>query len=116
MTSDMSACRVIVTGGGQGMGRAHCLELARRGARVAVLDRDVDALRETLAMLSPDTALGLECDVADRRAVDQAVEQVAGRFGGAVSDSVLQLDTQGRFTRQFSSGQTSFLPHSLYAH
>lgn len=40
----------------------------------------------------------------------------AGRFGGAVSDSVLQLDTQGRFTRQFSSGQTSFLPHSLYAH
>lgn len=98
MTSDMNGSRVIVTGGGQGMGRAHCLELTRRGARVAVLDRDTDALRETLSLLPGDTALGLECDVADRPAVEQGVEQVAAQFGGVdavISNAGTIHTTQG---------------------
>jgi NAD(P)-dependent dehydrogenase (short-subunit alcohol dehydrogenase family) len=33
---------VIVTGGGRGLGRAHCLELARQGATVVVNDLGVD--------------------------------------------------------------------------
>jgi NAD(P)-dependent dehydrogenase (short-subunit alcohol dehydrogenase family) len=33
----------VVTGGGSGMGRAICLQLARAGRRVAVLDINADA-------------------------------------------------------------------------
>src|SRR6202022_1237450 len=32
---------VIVTGGGRGLGRAHCLELARQGATIVVNDLGV---------------------------------------------------------------------------
>ena len=35
----------IVTGGGRGIGRGHCLHLARAGARVVVNDIDVETAR-----------------------------------------------------------------------
>lgn len=42
----------IVTGAGQGMGRAIALELARAGARLAVCDLQANPLKETVAELS----------------------------------------------------------------
>ncbi len=96
--NDMSGARVIVTGGGQGMGREHCLELARRGALVAVLDRDTAALEETMGLLEGQKALGIACDVADRKAVENAVAQVVQRFGGldaVVSNAGTIHTTQG---------------------
>jgi NAD(P)-dependent dehydrogenase (short-subunit alcohol dehydrogenase family) len=74
----------LVTGGGRGMGRAHCLELARRGARVAAIDLDGDVAEETAQLVrnAGGEAVGIAADVADRRAVEAAVDQVAGRFGG----------------------------------
>lgn len=96
--TDMSGTRVIVTGGGQGMGREHCLQLARRGAQVAVLDRDTAALEETMRLLEGEKAVGLECDVADRATVERAVAETADRFGGldaVVSNAGTIHTTQG---------------------
>lgn len=64
----------LVTGGASGIGAATAAELARRGARVAVLDRDVTGV--------PDGALALRCDVTDAAAVDDAVARVAEELGG----------------------------------
>lgn len=96
--TDMSGTRVIVTGGGQGMGREHCLELARRGAHVAVLDRDTDALEETMKLLEGSGSVGLQCDVSDRGAVERAVAETVERLGGldaVVSNAGTIHTTQG---------------------
>jgi NAD(P)-dependent dehydrogenase (short-subunit alcohol dehydrogenase family) len=62
----------VVTGGSSGIGEA-CAELfAVEGARVAVLDREID---------SRSPHFGLRCDVSDDAEVERAFAQVAGRFG-----------------------------------
>ncbi len=75
--------KAIVTGSGQGIGKAIALELARRGADITVCDlnpetadqtaRDVEALGRT--------ALAIPVDVADSKAVEKAVEQSYRQFG-----------------------------------
>ncbi|KZB85375.1 SDR family NAD(P)-dependent oxidoreductase [Amycolatopsis regifaucium] len=73
----------VVTGAGSGIGRQLALELARRGARLAVSDVDETGLAETVAEIK---ALGAEAegttlDVGDRAAFVAYAAAVAGRFG-----------------------------------
>jgi NAD(P)-dependent dehydrogenase (short-subunit alcohol dehydrogenase family) len=63
----------VVTGGASGIGLATARELASRGARVAVLDRNAEV---------PDPLVGFAADVTDRASVNAAIEAVAARFGG----------------------------------
>lgn len=64
---------VVVTGGGSGLGRATCRELAGRGAHVLVADVDLDGARETARLVEGDesgTAEPAHLDVTDSAAVD----------------------------------------------
>lgn len=70
----------LVTGAGQGIGRAIAIRLAAEGAAVAVADLNPDTARQTAAELGPH-ALGLRTDVTDRASVQQAVAQVREHFG-----------------------------------
>lgn len=45
-------CTFKVTGGGSGLGREICLELARRGCKVAVVDVNSKGCYETVELLS----------------------------------------------------------------
>ncbi|WP_129666364.1 SDR family NAD(P)-dependent oxidoreductase [Phytoactinopolyspora endophytica] len=80
----MSTDTVVVTGAGSGIGRATCLALASRGARVAVVDIDGAAAR-TVAEESLRTgaaaAIPVECDVSSEMAVQAAFEQVGVELG-----------------------------------
>ena len=62
----------VVTGGGSGMGRAICRQLARQGRNVAVLDVNGDAADEVAKEIDSDgvTAMGVQVDVSDRAAID----------------------------------------------
>lgn len=71
----------LVTGAASGIGKAVAERLAREGARVACLDRDAAGARATAASL-PHGALALACDVADAAAVERAVGEALGAFGG----------------------------------
>jgi 2-keto-3-deoxy-L-fuconate dehydrogenase len=63
--------RALVTGGGSGIGEAAARLLAERGARVAVLDRDVSGVSGHVAVTADVTD-----DAAVRAAVEQAVQQL----------------------------------------
>ena len=66
--------RVIVTGGGSGLGAEVARLLAETGGTPAVIDRDVSG--------APGTILRREADVSDRTQVERAVAEIADRLGG----------------------------------
>ena len=74
----------LVTGGSRGIGRAVCLELARRGACVAVnYAGNAAAAEETVEScraMGVD-AFSVQADVADAAACDAMVKEVLSRFG-----------------------------------
>ncbi len=84
-TSDFTGKRALVTGGSRGIGRAAALELARRGADVAILYRNRDAeAAETEAAIRAlgHRALVLKADLADAAGVQAAVAKAAQELGG----------------------------------
>lgn len=71
--------RAIVTGGGSGIGEAAARRMAAEGAAVAVLDRDGEAARRVADDVG---GVAVVADVADRAAVEAAVDEAAGALGG----------------------------------
>ncbi len=69
----------VVTGGGSGIGAATAKALARAGAEVAVLDRDLAAAQ---AVAKSIKGLALACDVTNVDDVRAAFDAVAKKFGG----------------------------------
>lgn len=78
--SSVSGKVAVVTGAGSGIGRALAIELARRGARVAISDVDEAALAETAAAIGGDVHQQ-RLDVGDRDAFEAYATAVAERFG-----------------------------------
>lgn len=74
--------RVLVTGGGAGIGAATALLLAQRGWRVALLDRDGAAAQRTAKEIGADKARGYQGDVTDAAAVDAVLDDMTANWGG----------------------------------
>lgn len=74
---------VVITGASAGVGRASAIEFARRGANVAVLAREPEALEETAAQLRRlgVRAFPLALDVSDAEAVEAAAGRIETTLG-----------------------------------
>jgi NAD(P)-dependent dehydrogenase (short-subunit alcohol dehydrogenase family) len=74
---------VVVTGGGNGMGRELVLALLSKGASVAAVDINTSALEETagLAGRHRDRLATYTVNITDRALVEALPEQVISRFG-----------------------------------
>ena len=83
---------IVITGAGGTFGRAGCLYFAERGAKVAAIDNNFDALAETVKYVRQElkksdeyvneSINGFECDVTSAESVDAAVNDVVAAFGG----------------------------------
>ena len=73
-----------ITGGGSGIGAALAMELAGRGAAVAVSGRRQDRLDAVVARIEAAGGVGLaiRCDVTDEAGLQAAAGRVADELGG----------------------------------
>ncbi len=74
MAGEFDGLAAVVTGGGSGIGLATATLLSQRGAKVAVLDLNVDSV--------PEPLLGFKADVSDDASVRAAVTGAAEAMGG----------------------------------
>ncbi|MBC3503787.1 3-oxoacyl-ACP reductase FabG [Pseudomonas sp. SWRI59] len=70
----------LITGAGQGMGRAIAQRFAQAGAWVVAADINLQAARQTVEGLG-ENALALACNVADSASVVAAMAAIEARFG-----------------------------------
>src|SRR5271166_3761119 len=77
---DVNGQAALVTGGGSGLGAETAAQLARAGAKVALLDVNVEAARAVAERIG---GFAVRCDVADADGAAAAVAQARERHGAA---------------------------------
>jgi len=86
--------RVVVVGGGAGLGRAIAHGFAKEGATVGVVGRTAETLEATVGDLPGDGHVTATGDVTDADGISAAIAQVAERLGGLD----VAVNTAGTFT------------------
>ncbi len=70
----------IITGGGSGLGAATAELLAKSGAKIALLDRNISAAQDVTRSIG---GVAIECDVTNEDSVKQALDAAAKAHGPA---------------------------------
>lgn len=107
---------IVITGGGRGLGRAMALRFATQGARLALLDRDSDALEESrqACVVAGAEARSYALDITDESAVESTFQQINADFGqlnalinnaGILFDGLLIKLKDGKLEKKMPAAQ-----------
>jgi NAD(P)-dependent dehydrogenase (short-subunit alcohol dehydrogenase family) len=77
---NLSGIAAMVTGGGSGLGAATALRLAEAGAKVAVVDLNLEGAKEVAAKCG---GIALRCDVSDAAGAAAVVAEAREKIGAA---------------------------------
>ncbi len=81
---DIAGHAALVTGGASGLGAATARELARQGAKVAVLDRNAEGAQAVAAEIGAyGRAVGIGCDITSTESVTAALAAASAAHGPA---------------------------------
>ena len=77
------ALATLITGASRGLGRALALTLAQKGARLALLARDADALQAVVSQIQQagGTAFPIVADIGDKHAIHAIAQQATSLVG-----------------------------------
>lgn len=80
-----NAMRAVVTGGGSGLGRGFCNQIALRGGKLIVADIDLAKAEQTVKTLGErgTEAHAVQCDVSHAREVEALAKRADELWGGA---------------------------------
>lgn len=84
MSVDLTGKVAVVTGGGGVLAGKFALELAKAGAKVAVLDINGEAAEATALNIRDNgsEAISVACSVLDKQSMEEAEKKIFARFGG----------------------------------
>ena len=71
----------VVTGGGGGIGGATCRRFSKEGAKVAVLDVDLDAAQAVAGSLDNADSIAFHVDITDLENVEYSIEEIEKQLG-----------------------------------
>lgn len=83
-TYDFSKKTAVITGGGGVICSAFAKELSRHGAKVAILDLNLEAAEKTTVEINAlgGDSIAVRCDVLDKQSVEAAERAVCQKWGG----------------------------------
>ena len=81
---DLTGKHILITGGSSGIGRQCAIQASRLGARVSVIARREDALRETLSQMeNPSLHAYFPADLSETESIENLVRTIVVRKGPA---------------------------------
>ncbi len=111
---------IAITGGGRGIGRSIAVILAKKGAKLALLDLDDAAMKETCELVKAEgsEAKGYVCNVTDEETVVASFQQIVNDFGavhglvnnaGILRDATLIKVKDGKVVKKLSAENFSLV-------
>ena len=73
--------KVVITGAGSGIGRECAIVMSEQGARVIMLDLNMEGLQETCAALNGEGHITISCDLSDFDRLPVLVKDIIDKTG-----------------------------------